>query len=184
MIAKTRKASKRIAALLAATMVVTASPIDASAAKAPAWKTKKTTMTVGQKYTFKVKNIPSKGKVTFSSSKKTVATISSKGVVKAKKKGKTVIKAVVKNKNKKKVKTLKVKLTVIAAVPTATPVATATVAPTQSVTPVATQTVAPSKGPTVAPTATPIVSNNDKNWALVIEAKESNITADGGDNTV
>ena len=115
MIAKTRKASKRIAALLAATMVVTASPVDASAAAKPAWKAKKNSMTVGQKSTFKVKNIPSKGKVKFSSSKKKVATISAKGVVKAKKAGKTVIKAVVKNKKNKKVKTLSVNLKVKAA---------------------------------------------------------------------
>lgn len=182
MIAKTRKASRSMAALLAATMVVTASPIDASAAKAPAWKAKKTTMTEGQKYTFKVKNIPSKGKVKFSSSKVKVATVSSKGVVKAKKAGKTVIKAVVMNKKNKKVKTLKVNLNVKAAVPTVTP--TATVVTTPSVEPVATPTVVPSQGPTVAPTATPVISNNDKNWALVIEAKESSITADGGDNTV
>ena len=146
MIAKSRKASKRIAALLAATLVVTASPVDASAAAKPAWKTKKTSMTVGQKYTFKVKNVPSKGTVTFSSSKKAIATVKKSGTagakVTAKKKGKTVIKAVVKNKNKKTVKTLKLTLNVKNK-PTATPKVT--------VTPTATPKVAPTDVPAVTP---------------------------------
>ena len=68
MIAKTRRASRSMAAFLAATMIITSNPIDASAAKAPAWKAKKTSLTVGKSSTFQVKNVPSKGTVTFSSS--------------------------------------------------------------------------------------------------------------------
>ena len=105
---------KRSAALLlAGTMVVNANPVDASAAAKPAWKKAKATMTVGQQTQFTVKNKPAGGSVKFTSSKKAVATVGAKnGLVKAKKAGKTVIKAVVKNKKKKVVKTLKKTLTV------------------------------------------------------------------------
>ena len=186
---KQSKLSRTVAAGLACALVLSSNPIDASAAKAPSWGKTVKTMTVGKKYTFTVKNKPAGGKVSFSSSKKAVATVTAKGVVTAKSKGKTVIKAVVKNKKKKTVKTLKKTVTVNAksVVPTAKPTATVTVEPTTSTTPSTTPvvpTVVPEVTPTMAPTATPITSNNDKNWALVIDANDKTLIADGGDNTV
>lgn len=182
---KQSKLSRTVAAGLACALVLSSNPIDASAAKVPSWGKTVKTMTVGKKYTFTVKNKPAGGKVSFSSSKKAVATVTAKGVVTAKSKGKTVIKAVVKNKKKKTVKTLKKTVTVNAksVVATAKPKPTATVEPTTSTTPVV-PTVVPEVTPTVAPTATPITSNNDKNWALVIDANDKTLVADGGDNTV
>lgn len=126
--------SRAIAAGLACALVMTSSPIDASAAKKPKWKKAAASIVVGKSVTFKVANVPSGGKVTFSSSKKKIATVTKKGKVTAKKIGKTVIKAVIKNKKKKVVKTLKKNLTVKAAKganqqPTQAPVATATASP-------------------------------------------------------
>ena len=186
---KQSKLSRTVAAGLACALVLSSNPIDASAAKAPSWGKTVKTMTVGKKYTFTVKNKPAGGKVSFSSSKKAVATVTAKGVVTAKSKGKTVIKAVVKNKKKKTVKTLKKTVTVNAkrvvatAKPTATPTTPTTPTPSTSTTPVV-PTVVPEVTPTMAPTATPITSNNDKNWALVIDANDKTLIADGGDNTV
>ena len=65
----------------------------AAAKKKVALNKKKATVSVGKKFTLKVKNISKKTKVKWSSSKKAVATVSKKGVVKAKKVGKTVITA-------------------------------------------------------------------------------------------
>lgn len=177
---RTKKA-RTVAALLATTLAVTASPVEASAASTPKWGSTKSTMTVGTSSKFTVKNKPSGGSITFTSSKTSVATVGkTTGKVTAKKAGKTVIKAVVKNKKKKKVKTLSKTVTVKAK---------STVTPTPKVTntpgvPTNVPTTVPSAAPTAAPTATPIVSNNDKHWALVITPKENEITADGGDNTV
>ena len=175
---------KAIAGVLTVTTIVaSANPIGVSAASKPAWKATKSSMTVGDKTKFTIKNKPKGGTVTFSSSKKSVATIGkTTGKVTAKKAGKTVIKAVVKNKKKKKVKTLTKKLTVKAKVtPTTTPTTVPTATPGTTVT---NPTMVPTTEPTLAPTATPVVSNNNKNWAIVIDAKQTAITADGGDNTV
>lgn len=51
------------------------------------------TMEVGDKYRLSLKNIPKNGKVTWSSTSKTKASVSKKGVVTAKKRGKATIKA-------------------------------------------------------------------------------------------
>lgn len=156
--------SRAIAAGLACALVMTSSPIDASAAKKPKWKKAAASIVVGKSVTFKVANVPSGGKVTFSSSKKKIATVTKKGKVTAKKVGKTVIKAVIKNKKKKVVKTLKKNLTVKAAnsanqQPTQAPVATATaspaaVVPTQA--PAQTSAAAGTQASN-APTGNPIV---------------------------
>ena len=63
-------------------------PVSANAAKL---NKKNVSLNVGKTYTLKATGI--KGKITWTSSKKSVATVSSKGVVKAKKKGTAVITA-------------------------------------------------------------------------------------------
>ena len=67
---------------------VIAMPVSASAAKL---NKKSVSLNVGKTYTLKATG--TKGKITWTSSKKSVATVSSKGVVKAKKKGTAVITA-------------------------------------------------------------------------------------------
>lgn len=67
---------------------VIAMPVSANAAKL---NKKNVSINVGKNYTLKATGI--KGKITWTSSKKSVATVSSKGVVKAKKKGTAVITA-------------------------------------------------------------------------------------------
>ena len=67
---------------------VIAMPVSASAAKL---NKKSISLNVGKTYTLKTTG--TKGKITWTSSKKSVATVSSKGVVKAKKKGTAVIAA-------------------------------------------------------------------------------------------
>ena len=63
-------------------------PVSASAAKL---NKKSISLNVGKTYTLKATG--TKGKITWTSSKKSVATVSSKGIVKAKKKGTAVITA-------------------------------------------------------------------------------------------
>lgn len=67
---------------------------DVAAAKLVKLNASSKTIAVGEKYQLKLKN--NKNKVTWKSSKKSVATVSSKGVVKGKKKGKATITAKVK----------------------------------------------------------------------------------------
>lgn len=64
---------------------------DSDSAKTPKLSKKSVTLTVGSKVTLKVKN--ASGKITWSSSNKKVAPVSSKGVVTAKKAGKATITA-------------------------------------------------------------------------------------------
>ena len=63
-------------------------PVSASAAKL---NKKSISLNVGKTYTLKATG--TKGKITWTSNKKSVATVSSKGIVKAKKKGTAVITA-------------------------------------------------------------------------------------------
>ena len=110
---------------------------------------KKKTLTVGQKFTLKVKKVkPSKAskKVTWKSSRKSVATVSRKGIVKAKKVGSTTITAT--SKGNKKVKAT-CRITVKKATKKNTPTSTPTATPT------ATPAVTPSASPTATPSATP-----------------------------
>ena len=60
---------------------------------------KKVTLEVGKKVTLKLKNAPKKKKITWSSNKKKIASVSKKGVVTAKKAGKANITAKVSGKN-------------------------------------------------------------------------------------
>ena len=74
---------------------------------------KSVTLTVGDSQKLKVTNLPDNAKITWKSSKKSVATVSKKGTVKAKKKGKTTVKCKITYGSKKnKTKTLKCKVTV------------------------------------------------------------------------
>lgn len=105
-----KNAKKILAAVLSMALTVTAfstMPETKAASKVNkiTLSAKKKTLTVGSKFTLKVKKVkPAKAtkKVTWKSSKKSVATVSKKGVVTAKKVGKTKITAV--SKSNKKVK--------------------------------------------------------------------------------
>ena len=99
---------KILCGALAAAMVLTTAAVPASAAAKPALNKTKLTMTVGDTATLKVKNAAKKEKITWASKKKTVAAVSSKGKVTAKKAGKTVVSATL----KKAGKTLKCNVTV------------------------------------------------------------------------
>lgn len=99
---------KILCGALAAAMVLTTAVVPASAAEKPALNKTKLTMTVGDTATLKVKNAAKNEKITWASKKKTVAAVSSKGKVTAKKAGKTVVSATL----KKTGKTLKCNVTV------------------------------------------------------------------------
>lgn len=71
------------------------------AASNPQLNKKNVTMTVGTKYTLRVKNLPKKAKVTWTSSNKKRATVSKKGVVTAKKAGTVTIRSAIKQSGKK-----------------------------------------------------------------------------------
>lgn len=90
----TKKMTKAVAASLALALCVTAFPADADAAKArrPKLSKIKITLKVGQKQTLNVKNIGKK-KIKWSSTKKRIVTVTKKGVIRAVKPGKAVVKA-------------------------------------------------------------------------------------------
>lgn len=136
---------------LALTAVAAPSVADAAPkAKKIVLSAKKKTVTVGTKFTLKVKKVtPKKASkaVTWKSSKKTVAKVNKKGVVTAVAAGKATITATAKG-NKKVKATCKVTVKA-AAVPTAAPVVNPTVAPSTQPTEAAKATKTP------RPTATP-----------------------------
>ena len=151
---------------IAATVAVltTSIGINCEAATQPKLNKTKITLTAGKSYSLRVKGISSKTKVKYSSNKKSIATVSSKGKITAKKKGVAVVSAKFSYKkgSKKVNKTLKCKVTVkakkVQATSTPRPTAkpTSTPRPTSTVAPTATPTVAPTN--TVAPTVTPTVT--------------------------
>lgn len=104
---------KPLAFLLALMMIITIIPASTTyaATKKPTLSAKKVTLEVGKKKTLKVKNIDKNATLKWSSNKKTVATVSSMGVVKAVKAGTATITCKVTTKNKKKY-TLTCKVTV------------------------------------------------------------------------
>ena len=144
--------------LMALALILAGIPLapakEAAAAKKMKLSKTKLSLKVGKTKKLTVKNKKKKAKVTWSTSKKKVATVSKKGVVKAKKAGKATITAKVKY--KKKTTKLKCKVTVTkktqpktTAKPTTRPTAKPTAQPT------AKPTAKPTAGPTAKPTATP-----------------------------
>lgn len=83
-----------------------------NAANKVSLKQSKFTITVGNKKTIKLKNVPKKAGISYKSSNKKVASVTKKGVVKGIKAGKAKITVTVKYKNKKKTVTKKLKCTV------------------------------------------------------------------------
>lgn len=90
---KTRKKGiKSLAILLVLVLTLGFSPVTNVEAKAaPRLNYKKVTLVQGKKKRLKVRNLSRRRKVKWYSTKKSVATVNKKGVVKAKKKGKTYI---------------------------------------------------------------------------------------------
>lgn len=97
------------------TSVLTGNVTTGSAASAPKLNFSKKTVTAGRKVTLKVKKKPAGSKILstkWKSSNKKVATVTKKGVVKAKKAGKTKITATVRYKKGKTKKTKKLSCTI------------------------------------------------------------------------
>ena len=172
---KKKSCTRAWCGVLAAALVVTStsSVMLAEAAKAPKLNKKTITLRAGAKKQLKVKNLKKKQKVKWKSSKKKIATVSKKGLVRAKKIGITKIVAKV---GKKKlvchVRVLPKKIVIRRPkpMPVATPVRVVTPKPTAIVQPsettnvsptmdvTAKPTIAPTVKPTTAPTATPTAS--------------------------
>ena len=148
--------------MLAAALVVTStsSVMLAEAAKAPKLNKKTITLRAGAKKQLKVKNLKKKQKVKWKSSKKKIATVSKKGLVRAKKIGITKIVAKV---GKKKlvchVRVLPKKIVIRRPkpMPVATPVRVVTPKPTAIVQPSETTNVSPTMDVTAKPTIAPTV---------------------------
>lgn len=165
---KKKSCTRAWCGVLAAALVVTStsSVMLAEAAKAPKLNKKTITLRAGAKKQLKVKNLKKKQKVKWKSSKKKIATVSKKGLVRAKKIGITKIVAKV---GKKKlvchVRVLPKKIVIRRPkpMPVATPVRVVTPKPTAIVQPSETANVSPTMdvtakptiAPTVKPTATP-----------------------------
>ena len=146
------KMVKLFIAVIATATLATGFSVNTEAATKVALNKKTVTLTQGRSTTLKVKGISSKTKVKYSSNKKSIATVSSKGKITAKKKGIAIVSAkfTIRSNKKKITKVLKCKVTVKAkvgkkATPTPAKVVKVTVKPT------ATPTVAPTVTPTVTP---------------------------------
>ena len=169
---KKKSCTRAWCGVLAAALVVTStsSVMLAEAAKAPKLNKKTITLRAGAKKQLKVKNLKKKQKVKWKSSKKKIATVSKKGLVRAKRIGITKIVAKVgKKKLVCQVRVLPKKIVIRRPkpMPVATPVRVVTPKPTAIVQPsettnvsptmdvTAKPTIAPTVKPTTAPTATP-----------------------------
>lgn len=144
---KVRKTKKFLAVILAASMAIGLCQTDASAAKAPK-AAKKITVTVGSSRKLKVTGSFIKSKK-FKSSDTKIASVSKKGLVKAKKAGKCKITVTVKYRKSRKSKKVYKKV-----LKTAVTVKKAKPKPT--VTPSAVPTAEPTATPEVTPTAKPM----------------------------
>ena len=153
---------KSIAILTSAAILLTGISVSAATKNIKFVKSKQTVY-VGKKLTLKI-SVPKKykkqtSKIKWSSSNKKVAVVNKKGVVTAKKTGKTVIKAKFYGTTAKCTVTVKKKATTVK--PTVKPDTTATPAPTavpaESSTPVPTESAAPTAAPeqSTQPTQTP-----------------------------
>ena len=168
---RNKKVLKAAAWAMAFTMVVTGAeiPVSVTAARKPKLNRKKATLRVGKTTRLRVKNAGKK-KVKWSSSKKKIATVNKKGIVKAQNPGKTVIKAKVGG------KVLKCRVTVrnpidslpsadvssavpVTPLPTSRVAATGTPKTSAKVSPGASQKPGPSGDPgaSVSPTGSPDV---------------------------
>ncbi|MCR5797409.1 MAG: Ig-like domain-containing protein [Eubacterium sp.] len=169
----TNKSKKIISLVLGTAVIATGTMVqtDAASSAKKAKLAKKTIKLVeGKTAKIKIKNKIKKATYKFASSKKSVATVSKSGVVKAKKAGSAVITVTEKNKKKSrklgKVKVLvkakkrKTEKKVDASAATTKPAEVETIAPT------AAATVAPTVAPTEAPTATPTVAPTEAPWEL------------------
>lgn len=161
--------AKQILCMVMAAGLILQPQAAASEAKSASIAKKKMTIKVGQSKKVSIKNKKKKAKYIFTSSKKKVAKVNSKGVVKGLKAGKANI--TVKEKLKKKTKKVgKVVVTVKnvkntpdnpVSTPTSTPNSTdkgtagATATATATATPTATPTPTPTPKPKVTPTPTP-----------------------------
>lgn len=145
-------------------------------------KEKKMYLKVGQKKKIAIKGKKKKAKYIFSTSSKATASVSTKGVVRAKKIGKATI--TVKEKNKKKTRKVG-RITVIIKAEdkqkksTPTPMSTVTpdntaVTSTPTVTPTATPSSSPTTKPTRKPTPTPFLENPDYTAPKNIHIKNEN----------
>lgn len=150
---------KILSFVLASALVVSAggfSTVQASAAKAPKLSAKSLTLTVGQSKKLKVKNLPAKAKITWTSSKKAIVSVNKSGKVTARKAGsaKITAKLAYKKSGRKLTKKLTAKVKITAAQATQAPsAAPATQAP--SAAPGAVPSAAPTAVPSVAPTTVP-----------------------------
>lgn len=101
-----KQMKKLLAFVLAFAMIITIYQPSAvyAAAKKPGLSAKTMTLQVGQKKTLKVKNAGKKAKLKWSSNKKSIATVSKKGVVKAVKAGNAVVTCKITTKNGKTTK--------------------------------------------------------------------------------
>ena len=159
---KKKSCTRAWCGVLAAALVVTStsSVMLAEAAKAPKLNKKTITLRAGAKKQLKVKNLKKKQKVKWKSSKKKIATVSKKGLVRAKKIGITKIVAKV---GKKKlvchVRVLPKKIVIRRPkpMPVATPVRLVTPKPTAIVQPSETTNVSPTMDVTAKPTIAPTV---------------------------
>ena len=167
-----RKAAWAMAGALMFTSVLGSSVVSQAAPKTKkiVMNKKKVTLKVGKTFKLKVKKVnPTKASkaVTYKSNKTKIATVSKKGVIKAKKVGKAKI-TVVSKKNKKakatvnvvvkKAASVKVPAVTTAPIVSATPVASA--APGTSAPPSVTQT--PTTSATPVPTSTPVTTKPPK----------------------
>ena len=96
-----RLTSMIVAFAVVCTLIFNSIPGEAVAASRPKLNKENVTMAVGTKYTLKIKNLPKKAKVTWTSSNKKRATVSKKGVVTAKKTGTVTIRSTIKQSGKK-----------------------------------------------------------------------------------
>ena len=101
-----KQMKKLLAFVLAFAMIITIyqPSVAYAATKKPRLNAKTMTLQVGQKKTLKVKNAGKKAKLKWSSNKKSIATVSKKGVVKAVKAGNAVVTCKVTTKNGKTTK--------------------------------------------------------------------------------
>lgn len=158
------KTKKAVALVLAGAMLVPGLCFETSASAKAKCTVKSMTLYTGQKKTIKVKGKVKKAKYSFKSSKKSVAKVSKKGVVTAKKAGKAWITVTEKKKAKKKI-VGKVKVTVKkkTVAPTQTPENTTPVpAVTESAKPTVAPTIAPTPVPT--PSETPVATSKPKSF--------------------